>query len=96
LPGGFAKPLCVISIHVDAENISLMHTNVFSNSAIHILLDVSEENFISRIKKGTKISDLAGTWKMSDEEAVEMEAAIEKSWENWRTADCSTKSKHPK
>lgn len=41
------------------------------------------------MNKGTKISDLAGSWDMTDEEAAEMEAAIEKSWENWRTIDLS-------
>lgn len=56
-----------------------------------------------KMNKGTKISDLAGSWDMTDEEAAEMEAAIEKSWENWRTIDlskepselkkCSTKKK---
>ena len=35
-------------------------------------------------KKGTKISDLAGSWNISDKEAKEIEAAIEESWKKWR------------
>jgi hypothetical protein len=49
-----------------------------------------------KIKKGTKISDLAGSWDMTDEEAAEMEAAIEKSWENWRTEDLRKEPSKPK
>jgi hypothetical protein len=33
-------------------------------------------------KKGTKISDLAGTWKISDKEAEEIKASIKKA--AWR------------
>jgi hypothetical protein len=35
-----------------------------------------------KIKKGTKISDLAGSWDMSDEEAEEIAASIRKMWRN--------------
>ena len=35
-------------------------------------------------KKGTKISDLAGSWKMSDEEAEEIKESIEMAWEKWK------------
>ncbi len=38
-----------------------------------------------KIKKGAKISDLAGLWKdMTDEEASQMEAAIDESWKKWK------------
>jgi predicted CopG family antitoxin len=35
-------------------------------------------------KKGAKISDLAGSWKLSDKEADEIKASIETAWEKWK------------
>jgi hypothetical protein len=52
-----------------------------------ILVVIGEGVFMPKIKKGTKISDLAGSWKMSDEEAAKMEAAIENSWKKWRISE---------
>lgn len=40
-----------------------------------------------RKKKGTKISGLAGSWKMTDKEAEEMLAAIDEAWKKWRLPD---------
>jgi predicted CopG family antitoxin len=37
-----------------------------------------------RRKKGTKISDLAGSWKMSDEEAQEIKTSIDEAWKKWK------------
>jgi hypothetical protein len=37
---------------------------------------------ISRSKKGEKISDLAGSWDVSDEEVKEIKASISQAWEN--------------
>lgn len=42
-----------------------------------------------KIKKGTKISDLAGSWDITDEEAEEIAASIKKAWSNFRIVDCS-------
>lgn len=35
-------------------------------------------------KKGTKISDLAGSWKISDKETEEIKSAIDEAWKNWK------------
>jgi hypothetical protein len=34
-------------------------------------------------KKGVKISDLAGSWKMSDREAEEIKASIDAAWKKY-------------
>lgn len=48
-----------------------------------VSLDEAIKHLTKKKKKGTKISDLAGSWDMSDEEAKEIEAAIDRSWEKW-------------
>jgi hypothetical protein len=35
-------------------------------------------------KRGVKISDLAGLWKMSDKEAEEIKASIDEAWKKWK------------
>lgn len=45
------------------------------------------QGITGRKKKGARISDLAGSWKMTDEEAEEMLAAIDESWKKWRLSD---------
>jgi hypothetical protein len=42
------------------------------------------KHLIRKRKKGTKISDLAGTWNITDEEAEKIETAINQAWENWK------------
>ncbi len=37
-----------------------------------------------RRRKGVKISDLAGSWKMSDREAEEIKASIDEAWKKWK------------
>ena len=34
--------------------------------------------------KGKRITDLAGSWDITDEEAEEIKAAISQVWETWR------------
>jgi beta-lactamase class D len=38
------------------------------------------KHLIRKRKKGTKISDLAGTWNITDEEAEKNETAINQTW----------------
>jgi hypothetical protein len=46
-----------------------------------VSLEDAIKHLTKKRKKVTKISDLAGLWKdMSDEEAAQMEAAIDESW----------------
>jgi predicted CopG family antitoxin len=50
-----------------------------------VSLDDAIKHLTMKRKKGTKISDLAGLWKdMTDEEAAQMEAAIDESWKKWK------------
>ncbi len=40
---------------------------------------------IKQREKGTKISDLAGSWNITDEEAKEIKASIKEAWEKWKS-----------
>lgn len=41
--------------------------------------------YLIRLKgKGVKITDLAGSWDVSDEEAAEMLASLAEAWKKWR------------
>ncbi|MCW4006762.1 MAG: hypothetical protein NWF04_09275 [Candidatus Bathyarchaeota archaeon] len=48
-----------------------------------VSLDEAIKHLARRKKRVTKISDLAGSWDVSDQEAKEIEEAIEGSWEKW-------------
>ena len=45
---------------------------------------VSINEAISHLYHKTKISDLAGSWKMTDEEAKELIVNLKKSWKRWK------------
>jgi hypothetical protein len=49
-----------------------------------VSIDEAMKYLIRRSKKGKKISDLAGSWIMSDNEAEEIKASTEKAWETWK------------
>ena len=49
-----------------------------------VSIDEAIKHLARRRRKGAKISDLAGSWKMSDREAEEMENAISEAWKNWK------------
>jgi len=34
--------------------------------------------------KGVKITDLAGSWDVSDEEVAEIRASLREAWKKWR------------
>ncbi len=42
---------------------------------------------LRRKRKGTKISDLAGTWIMSEEELQKINKSISGAWESWKTKE---------
>jgi hypothetical protein len=42
------------------------------------------KHLINKRKKGTKITDLAGSWEVSDEELKEIKASISQAWEKWK------------
>jgi len=49
-----------------------------------ISIDEAMKYLIRRNKKGKKISDLAGSWIMSDSEAEKIKTSIDKAWETWK------------
>jgi predicted CopG family antitoxin len=49
-----------------------------------VSIDEAVKYLIHRNKKGKKISDLAGSWIMSDSEAEEIKTSIDKVWETWK------------
>ncbi len=49
-----------------------------------ISIDEALRYLIRRSKKGKKISDLAGSWNMSDSEAEEVKSSIAKAWGTWK------------
>lgn len=49
-----------------------------------VSLEEAIKQLTKRRKKGTKISDLAGSWKISDKETEEIKSAIDEAWKNWK------------
>ena len=49
-----------------------------------VSIDEAVKYLIRRGKKGKKISDLAGSWIMSDSEAEEIKTSIDKAWATWK------------
>ena len=49
-----------------------------------VSIEEAMKHLIRRSKKGKKITDLAGLWNMSDKEAEEIKASIDKAWETWK------------
>jgi lipoate-protein ligase A len=48
-----------------------------------VSMEEAMKSLIKRREKGRKISDLAGTWDITDDEFKEIEAAIDESWKKW-------------
>jgi len=49
-----------------------------------VSLDEALRHLISLGVKGTKITDLAGSWDVSEEELVEIRASLTEAWRRWR------------
>ena len=49
-----------------------------------VSIDEAMRYLIRKNKKRKKISDLAGSWKMSESEAEEIKTSIAKAWETWK------------
>ena len=49
-----------------------------------VSIEEAIKQLTKRHKKGVKISDLAGSWKISDEEAEEIKASIDAAWKKWK------------
>lgn len=48
-----------------------------------VSIDETMKYLIRRDRKGKKISDLAGSWIMSETEAEKIKASIDKAWKTW-------------
>jgi len=49
-----------------------------------VSLDEAMKYLISLRGKGERITDLAGSWDISDEELAEIKASITEAWKRWR------------
>jgi predicted CopG family antitoxin len=49
-----------------------------------VSLDEAMEYLISLRGKGAKVTDLAGSWDISDEELAEIKASLAEAWKRWR------------
>lgn len=49
-----------------------------------VSIEEAMKHLIKRRKKGKKISDLAGSWNVTDKEFKEIELSISKAWEKWK------------
>jgi len=49
-----------------------------------VSLDEAMRYLLSLRGKGVKITDLAGSWDVSDEEVAEIRASLAEAWKKWR------------
>ena len=49
-----------------------------------VSLDEAMKYLISLKGKGVKITDLAGSWDVSEEEVAEIRASLTEAWKKWR------------
>jgi predicted nucleic acid-binding Zn-ribbon protein len=49
-----------------------------------VSIEEAMKHLLNRRKKGAKISDLAGSWDLTDEEFREIQASITQAWEKWK------------
>jgi predicted transcriptional regulator len=52
-----------------------------------VSIEEAMKDLIRRKEKGRKISDLAGSWNITDAELKEIETAIEESWKKWNPTE---------
>ncbi len=52
-----------------------------------VSMEEAMKDLIKRKEKGRKISDLAGSWNITDAECKEIEASIEESWKKWNPTE---------
>lgn len=49
-----------------------------------VSIEEAMKHLINKRRKGKKITDLAGSWNITDEEAKEIKASISQVWETWK------------
>ena len=52
-----------------------------------VSIEEAMKDLIKRREKGRKISDLAGSWSMTDEELKEIKTSIDESWKKWNPTE---------
>jgi predicted nucleic acid-binding Zn-ribbon protein len=48
-----------------------------------VSIEEAMKDLIKRKEKGRKISDLAGSWKITEAEFAEIKSSINESWQKW-------------
>lgn len=48
-----------------------------------VSIEEAMKDLIKRKEKGRKISDLAGSWKITETEFIEIKSSINESWQKW-------------
>ena len=72
-----------VSIKISEENYKIL-CSLSGKLREKLHKPVSINEAISFLYKKRKISDLAGTWKMSDKEATEFMAGLKEGWKKWK------------
>ncbi len=49
-----------------------------------VSIEEAMKHLIKQGEKGTKISDLAGSWVVSDKELKEIKGSLNEAWEKWK------------
>ena len=52
-----------------------------------VSIEEAMKDLIKRREKGRKISDLAGSWNLTDAEFKKIETSIEESWKKWNPTE---------
>ena len=52
-----------------------------------VSLDEAMKYLISLKEKGAKITDLAGSWDISDTELAEIKASLKEAWKRWKPTE---------
>jgi hypothetical protein len=52
-----------------------------------VSIEEAMKDLIKRREKGRKISDLAGSWNITDTEFKEIKTSIDESWKKWNPTE---------
>ena len=52
-----------------------------------VSIEEAMKDLIRRREKGRKISDLAGSWNITDAEFKEIKTSIDESWKKWKPTE---------
>lgn len=52
-----------------------------------VSIEEAMKYLIKRKEKGKKISDLAGSWKLTDREHKEIKNSLDESWKKWKLTE---------